>query len=663
MGKIIRHEDIETLKSRLNIVEVVGQQVTLKRAGINSFKGLCPFHDEKTPSFTVNESLGVFHCFGCQESGDTISFIQKIHHYTFIEAVEYLAESVNFPLTYEESDRGEFKKTNTSLKPRLFAMHTAAQEFYRNLLESDEAARAREFLLGRNFDESVADIFGIGYSPKAWDALTKHLFSKGFTSEEMIAGGLASRSNNGGLYDRFRGRLMWPIRDVTGQTIGFGARKLDEDDKGPKYLNTSETPIYNKRSVLYGIDLAKKSIAKTKRAVIVEGYTDVMACQLAGIEQAVATCGTAFSEEHATNLRRITRDESDTKIVFTFDGDEAGKNAAMKAYPLVDQIFDATSYLVVLPNGMDPCELRIAQGDEALQRAFEKEMKLGEFVLREKLGKFVRGGSLKHGTQREEAMKEGLPLLAQIRDRNTRSEYARELARLTGVDITAAIRAVEIERRKIVDAEARAKAAKLRQTVSERAKLQEAPHAVETKEHHLISCADLFGEKSDHARTKAECDLLIALLYCYQYLDEENLTDLFGVEFTHEPLDKIGKAIFEVLKTAPNGYKNLDSRMFIDHVQKRVPKELLNLLNELGTGILAVQDNEPDSLRRYVNSLVCSFCAQETLLLKKEMQTRLYWAISDQNEELENILNKKILEIENYRRELIDRQNKFLIGK
>ena len=290
---MIRREDIAAVREACRIEEVVGEHVTLKSAGVGALKGLCPFHDEKTPSFHVRPVVGLWHCFGCGEGGDVISFIQKINHMSFVEAVEMLAQRYSITLHYEEGGR-RVREEEPGKRQRLLDAHNVAEDFYREQLMSHEAKPGRAFLANRGFSQSDSAQFGIGYSPQSWDSLTRLLRSRGFTDAEILAAGLASQGNRG-IYDRFRGRLMWPIRDITGATVVFGARRLDDSDtNSPKYLNTPETAIYHKSQVLYGLDLAKREISRRRRIVIVEGYTDVMAAHVAGEVTAVATCGTCL---------------------------------------------------------------------------------------------------------------------------------------------------------------------------------------------------------------------------------------------------------------------------------------------------------------------------------------------------------------------------------
>lgn len=425
---LIKREDIDEVRSRTDIKAVVEGFVALKSAGIGSFKGLCPFHDERSPSFHVRPQVGTYHCFGCGESGDSISFLMKMNHTTFAETVETLAGRVGIELHYEDGGTGPDRES-IGRRQRLLDAHKVAEEFYRQQLQTTDAAAGQQMLAERGFTPADAARFGVGYAPQGWDALLKHLRNRGFHDEELKLTGLMSEGQRG-IYDRFRGRLMWPIRDLTGVTIGFGARKLYEDDPGPKYLNTPETQLYKKSQVLYGIDLAKREISKQKRIVVVEGYTDVMACQLAGVGTAVATCGTAFGSDHIKIARRLLSDfGSGGEVIFTFDGDEAGQKAALRAFQ-EDQRFVAQTYVCVEPSGMDPCELRQARGDEAITELMENKRPLFEFA--------IRVGLRKHDLNTVEgritALREAAPVVAQIRDPAMRPGYTRELAGWLGMD-------------------------------------------------------------------------------------------------------------------------------------------------------------------------------------------------------------------------------------
>ncbi len=428
----IRAADIAAVRERSRIDEVIGEHLQLKRAGGGSLKGLCPFHDEKSPSFHVTPSRGLYHCFGCGEGGDVISFIQKVDHLTFSEAVERLAGQTGIQLHYEDDGgrpTGAPDRRDAGQRARLVAANTAAADFYAEQLRSPEAAPARQFLADRGFDRQVALDYGCGYAPGGWDTLTRHLRAKGYSQEELVTAGLAKESSRGTLIDRFHRRLVWPIRDITGDVIGFGARKLMDDDPGPKYLNTPETPLYKKSTVLYGLDRAKRDIARRHQAVVVEGYTDVMACHLAGVTTAVASCGTAFGAEHISVLRRLLMDQDEFRgeVVYTFDGDAAGQAAAMKTFK-EDQRFVAQTFVAVESEGRDPCELRQAHGDAAVRDLVARRTPLIEFVLRTLLAEY----DLETVEGRVAALDRTAPLLAQVKDHALRPAYARRLAALIG---------------------------------------------------------------------------------------------------------------------------------------------------------------------------------------------------------------------------------------
>jgi len=428
---LIKDEDIALVRERAQIEEVVSSYVTLRRAGGGSLKGLCPFHDEKSPSFHVTPSRQFFHCFGCEVGGDVISFLQKIEGLGFAEAVERLADRYAVQLRYTEgSDRPERRDSN--LRPRLIEAHKAAASYYVDQLGSPDAVAGRQFLDERGFDREAAERFGIGFSPRDGDALFRHLRQKGFNDEELVTGGLVALGSRGH-YDRFRGRLMWPIRDASGDTIGFGARRLFDDDRiEAKYLNTSETPIYKKSHVLYGIDLARRDIARASQAVVVEGYTDVMACQLSGVNTAVATCGTSFGEDHARVLRRLLHDHEEFRgeVIFTFDGDEAGQRAAIRAFG-GDQQFVGQTYVAVEPDGLDPCDLRLRKGDAAVRELVARRIPLYRFVLGNVLSRY----DLDRADGRIDALREAAKLVSSIRDRSKVDAFARELSGMVGVDV------------------------------------------------------------------------------------------------------------------------------------------------------------------------------------------------------------------------------------
>ncbi len=429
----IKDEDIQLVRERVRIDEVVEQYVTLRNAGGGARKGLCPFHDEKSPSFNVRPAQGFYHCFGCGVGGDAIKFLMEIEGLSFAESVERLADKVGIQLRYEESGAPTGPRRDPRQRQRLLLAHAAAAQFYAEQLSSlAEAAPGRQLLTDRGFDRAAAEVFSMGWAPKSGQALITHLTGKGFAEDELVVGGLARRSARG-LYDAFQGRLLWPIKEISGEVIGFGARRMFDDDfMSGKYVNTSETPIYKKAQVLYGIDLARDPIRKQSQAVVVEGYTDVMACHQAGVLTAVATCGTAFGDGHARVLRRLMLDHDAFRgeVIFTFDGDEAGQKAAIKAFE-GDQEFTGQTYVAVEERGMDPCDLRLADGDEAVRELISSRIPLYRFVLENTLARY----DLDRGDQRIDAVREAVRLTSAVRDASKVDEFLREIAGRAGVDM------------------------------------------------------------------------------------------------------------------------------------------------------------------------------------------------------------------------------------
>ncbi|MFF5292843.1 DNA primase [Paractinoplanes globisporus] len=447
----VKDEDIALVRDRTSIADIISESVTLRPAGGGNLKGLCPFHDEKTPSFTVAPARNVYYCHGCGQGGDAIKFLMDAEHLSFIESVERLASRAGIQLRYETDNSPSAPRPQAGHRQRLLAAHVAAAEFYRDQLSTPGARKAREFLAQRGFGREAAERYGCGFAPDSWDALAKHLRQKGFTAEELNSAGLTKPARSGSLIDRFRRRLLWPIKDLTGDVIGFGARKLFDDDDGPKYLNTPESPLYKKSHVLYGIDQAKREIAKRGRAVIVEGYTDVMACHEAGEPTAVATCGTAFGVDHIGVLRRLLMDSDSFtgEIIYTFDGDAAGQKAALRAFE-EDQRFVGRTFIAVSPDNMDPCELRLAKGDLAVRDMIAGREPLVDFALRHTIARF----DLDTVEGRVEAMRRAAPLVAKIKDREKRPEYARKLAGDLGMDLEPVQRAVNAAMRGTAPAEA-----------------------------------------------------------------------------------------------------------------------------------------------------------------------------------------------------------------
>lgn len=422
----IPESDIQAIRERTPIEEIVGDYVQLKSAGADSLKGLSPFKDEKTPSFHVRPNRGYYHCFSTGKGGDVFSFLMEMEHISFPEAVEVCAEKIGYQINYQGGGPGRREEPGT--RQRLILANKAAHQFYREQLETPEAQPGREFLLQRGFGQQHIYHFECGYAPAGWDTLTKHLLKKGFEFKELEAAGLSKMGKRGPI-DQFQRRLLWPIKNLSGDVIGFGARKLFDDDKMGKYMNTPETLLYKKSKVLFGLDSAKKAIAAGHQAVVVEGYTDVMAMHAAGIDTAVASCGTAFGEEHLQMLRRLMLDDNYFRgeLIYTFDGDEAGQKAAMRAFE-GDQKFTGQSFVSVAPNGMDPCDLRLERGDAAVRDLVARRIPMFEFVIQSIISEYT----LDTVEGRLAALRRAVPIVADIRDKTLQSEYARLLSGWVG---------------------------------------------------------------------------------------------------------------------------------------------------------------------------------------------------------------------------------------
>ena len=547
MAGRIRQADVEEVKARTNIADIVGERVALKSAGVGSLKGLCPFHDERSPSFHVRPGVGFYHCFGCGESGDVYSFLRAMDHVSFTEAVERLAGRIGYSLHYEDGGAAP----ETSGRTRLFAANAAAAEFFRAQLATPEADTGRRFLGERGFDAGAASHFGVGYAPKGWESMTKALTAQGFTREELTAAGLVSQGQRG-VYDRFRGRLVWPIRDVTGQIVGFGARKLFDDDQGPKYLNTPETQIYKKAQVLYGLDLAKRDITRgdPRRVVVVEGYTDVMACHLAGVTTAIATCGTAFGTDHITVLRRVMGDDSGAgEVVFTFDPDAAGQKAALRAFT-EEKRFNAQTYVAVAPDGLDPCDLRLKKGDVAVRALMERKVPMFEFVIDQRL----KGYDLSSVEGSVGGLRSAAPILAEIRDALLRPGYERVLARSLGMDPTEVH--VEVER------------AARRSTPRE-----EAPAAEPEEPGSPLERVTLAGLPRHHD-VALERDALMAFLQYGHRIDADLFARAVAIPFRHPGLDAVRSAIAEVPDPSRPGWA-MDTIQAVREPYRTLAGELL----------------------------------------------------------------------------------------
>ncbi|TFD65177.1 DNA primase [Cryobacterium ruanii] len=620
MAGLIRQSDIEEVKARTNIADIIGDYVTLKSAGVGSMKGLCPFHDERTPSFHVRPQVGFYHCFGCGESGDVYSFLQKMDHVSFSEAVERLAGRVGLDLHYED---GSGAAPDHGNRARLLAANQAASDFFIEQLGSAGADVGRAFLGQRGFDANAATRFGVGFAPKSWDELTNHLRGHGFTTEELTLSGLVS-SGDRGIYDRFRGRLVWPIRDITGQTIGFGARKLLDDDKGPKYLNTPESPVYHKAQVLYGLDLAKRDISRSHQVVVVEGYTDVMACHLAGITTAVATCGTSFGVDHIKVLRRVLGDDSGVgEVVFTFDPDAAGQKAAMRAFS-EEQRFSAQTYVAVGPEGLDPCDLRLQRGDDAVRRLVDSKKPMFEFMIRQILSQY----NLDTVEGRTAALRAAAPVVGEIRDPVLRPGYTRELARMLGVDMGDVAKAV-------TNAQSGARA-----SASGGPNAPRHAGAIEVLPERPFSLVELPSDPL----TRLERDGLMAMLQRPTLIGRDILDSAVHTSFANSSLAVVRDAIATSLA-------HFEAPDWLDRVISEVPDTFKNLVQELAMANLP-ERTEKD-VARYVRDITIVLIDKDLLRLKAELLGRLQRADATDTE-MYRTLQRELVRVEAERRALRD---------
>jgi DNA primase len=422
----IREEDIRDLRERADIAEIVSGYTQLKRAGSNKLKGLCPFHSEKTPSFTVDIARGLFMCFGCGEGGDLYRFVEKVESLPFPEAVEWLARKTGYQLQYEDDRPGEPRQSG--VKARLLDANRLASEFFHQaLLNSPQADPARNYLSGRGFSKEMAERWQIGYAPGR-DSLCKHLLDKGFTPEELSKADLIRKSErDGSLYDSFRQRITFPTWSLQGDVVGFGARALAPDQQ-PKYLNTSETPVFSKSRVMYGLNKAKSAIARGY-AVVVEGYTDVIALHEAGITEAVATNGVALGEGHFDQLRKFT-----DRIVLMFDADKAGQGAAGRGFgdlqnPISNK-FGVEVLVALLPPGRDPADIVQQDGAEAIRKVLEAAESITDF----KISQVLADLPLDTPEARSKAVREAVKVLGWHPDPIARREYTFKVARTIGVE-------------------------------------------------------------------------------------------------------------------------------------------------------------------------------------------------------------------------------------
>lgn len=619
MPGLIRRSDIDEVRSRTNIADIVGDFVTLKSAGVGSLKGLCPFHEERSPSFHVRPQVGLYHCFGCNEGGDVFSFLQKMDHVTFAEAVERLASRLGYELHYEDggqaSDHGN--------RARLLAANAAAEKFFQAQLATPAAQIGRDFLGARGFDAAAAQHFGIGFAPKSFNALGDALKKQGFTLDELTASGLLSTGDRGNAYDRFRGRLIWPIRDVTGQTVGFGARKLlgDDEDKGPKYLNTPETTVYHKSQVLYGLDLARRAIAKGKQVVVVEGYTDVMACHLAGVTTAVATCGTSFGVDHIKVIRRVLGDvdNADTagtgEVVFTFDPDEAGQKAASRAFQ-EEQRFAAQTFVAVAPDNLDPSDLRTQRGDEAVRKLIADRKPMFEFMIRRRLAGF----DLETVEGRVAALRAAAPVVAGIRDRSLGDGYVRNLAGWLGLDpaeVGRAVRAV--------------KAARPAPTAAPEGDADAAPAEVR-----------LLDLPTD-VETRMERDAFLVILQRPQAIGRELLERAVTVRMRSSILDVVRDGV----ATAIDSWDRPD---WIARVAEAVPSAYAGLVAQLG--VAPIPETREANLDRYARAQVADLVAVDLSRRKADLQGASQRAAAEGDTDRARTIQVQIAALELERRKL-----------
>jgi len=643
MPGLIRRSDIDEVRARINLADVIGDYVTLKSAGAGSLKGLCPFHDERSPSFNVRPAVGYYHCFGCGESGDVFTFLQRMDHASFQEAVERMAARIGFELHYEDGAQA----TEHGNRARLLAANAAAEKFFQEQLTTPEAQLGRDFLGERGFDAAAAAHFGVGFAPKSFDALRTVLIAQGFKEDELVTAGLLSTGDRGNAYDRFRGRLIWPIRDITGQTVGFGARKLlpDDQDKGPKYLNTPETPVYHKSQVLYGLDLARRDIAKGKQVVVVEGYTDVMACHLAGVTTAVATCGTAFGVDHIKIIRRVLGDVANAntqgtgEVIFTFDPDEAGQNAASKAFA-EEQRFAAQTFVAVAPDNLDPCDLRKVRGDAAVRNLIATRKPMFEFMIRRQLA----GHDLETVEGRVAALRASAPVVAGIRDRAMSVGYVRSLAGWLGLEPDEVSRAVAGARAAAGRAPARSASADGSRGASGAAPA-DAPRggtqagAAETPPR--ASEINLTELPTDPI-TRGERDALMAMLQHPEAVGHELMSRAMRVRFGNATLAVIRDGIAASIDQA-------SAPDWLQQVGGQVPGGFQSLVIQLGVAPIPQRD---DQVAEYCEGVVAALVDRDLLRQKAEVLGAMQRAKSEGDQERWDRLSRESVALETERRQL-----------
>ena len=615
MAGRIKRESIDKVLEATDLKNVVEEHVALRTAGIGSYKGLCPFHDERTPSFHVTPAKGFYHCFGCQESGDAIKFLMELEHTSFTETVEILAARSNISLEYEEGSAPE--RPTVATRQRMLQAHQIADEFYQHALTTPAAEAARMFLRDKGFTQEDAARFGVGYAPEGWNNLLSYLQQRGFSLEELSESGLFSEGRRG-LYDRFRNRVMWPIKDMTGNTIGYGARQLDADDKGPKYLNTPETSLYKKSQVLYGLNFAKNDIARNRQLVVVEGYTDVMAAHLAGITTAVATCGTAFGEGHVRIARRlITDDGSGGEIIFTFDGDEAGQKAAMRAFEFDNQIV-AKTFVAVAPEGQDPNDLRQQYGDEAVRRLIAAREPLFEFAIKTRLKEY----NLDSVEGRTGALHYAAPIVKEIRDPIMRDGYIRELAGWLGMDVDTVHQAVQQA--------SKASATRMHQDTQV------------TGEDPTAQIEQNFRPDLRDPIARMEKEALEVILQRPETLSQEQWKALYTTQFKVPVYNAIQTAILAAARNAQ------DTSNWVQHVTADAPEALYSFVTELAVAPLPASSEE--EVLRYCRDIMNRLLEMQITEQKADLIGRLQRLDSERDPESFQAIQQRLVELENQRR-------------
>jgi DNA primase len=613
---LIRRSDIDEVRSRTNIADIVGEYVTLKNAGVGSMKGLCPFHEERSPSFHVRPQVGFYHCFGCGEGGDVFTFLQKMDHVTFSEAVERMAARIGYELHYEDGGQA----SDHGVRARILAANKAAEDFFIAQLKAPEAEPGRAFLGSRGFDASAAERFGVGFAPRG-GALGKQLKTLGYSEEELVTAGLLGRGDRGDVYDRFRGRLVWPIRDITGATLGFGARKLLDDDNGPKYLNTPETAVYHKSQVLYGLDLARKDISRSRQVVVVEGYTDVMACHLAGVTTAVATCGTAFGVDHIKIVRRVIGDvdNADTtgtgEVIFTFDPDEAGQKAASRAFA-EEQRFAAQTFVAVAPDGLDPCDLRLNKGDDAVRALIKRRRPMFEFMIRRHLD----AHNLETVEGRVAALRESAPVVAGIRDQAMSVGYTRSLAGWLGMEPAEVSRAITAVRRATPQGAAEPAA-------------PEAPSRPAE-----FSLTDLPVDPP----TRQERDALMAILQYPGDVGRTLVERVSRVRFVNETLTVVRDAVAASLAS-------FESPEWVSAVTAEVPASYSSLVQQLAVGPIP---ERKEKMAAYCSQVATDLVDRELLRTKADLLGALQRTDSIAEPQKYRDLQQQLMNVETDRRRL-----------